>query len=111
MDRRFTLLALFVVAFALPSLAAPPTNDLPPAKSPDAAVLTNYERALESLVGKKKRWLELRDECYRAEGGPSWESFRKSYDLLNLRGAVDYAEGAAAVVSWNQLKSPTKLVL
>jgi hypothetical protein len=50
----------------------------------DAAVLTNYERALEALVGKKDRWLELRDECYRAEGGPSWESFRKSYDLLDL---------------------------
>jgi hypothetical protein len=50
----------------------------------DLAVLSNYERALEALVGNKERWFELREECYRAEGGPSWESFRQSYDLLDL---------------------------
>jgi hypothetical protein len=50
----------------------------------DTAVLTNYERALEKLIGNKERWIELREECYRAEGGPSWESFRQSYDLLDL---------------------------
>lgn len=50
----------------------------------DTGVLRNYERALEGLVGNKDRWLQLREECYRAEGGPNWESFRESYDLLDL---------------------------
>jgi hypothetical protein len=51
----------------------------------DVAMLTNYERALEALVGNRGRWFELREECYRAEGSPAWESFRQSYDLLDLR--------------------------
>ncbi len=50
----------------------------------DTAILNNYERALESLAGNKERWFALREECHRAEGGPSWESFRQSYDLLDL---------------------------
>jgi hypothetical protein len=50
----------------------------------DTAVLSNYERALEALVGKKERWLELRQECYGNKDGPSWESFRQTYDLLDL---------------------------
>jgi hypothetical protein len=50
----------------------------------DAAVLENYERALEGLVGHKDRWFQLREECYGADGGPNWESFRQSYDLLEL---------------------------
>jgi hypothetical protein len=56
----------------------------------DMAVLCNYERALEALVGNKERWMKLREECYGAEGGPSWESFRQSYDLLDL-GWFDHA--------------------
>lgn len=56
----------------------------------DTAILSNYERALEALVGKKDRWLQLREECYRAEDGPSWESFRQSYNLLNLAWFEDF---------------------
>jgi hypothetical protein len=50
----------------------------------DSAILTNYERALEALVGKKDRWFELRKECYGNKDGPSWESFRQTYELLDL---------------------------
>lgn len=50
----------------------------------DEAVLGNYEKALEALVGNKERWFELREECYCDEDSPSWESFRQSYDLLDL---------------------------
>jgi hypothetical protein len=50
----------------------------------DANLLKHYERVLEGLVGKKRDWNELRQECDSAKDGPSWESFRKSYDLLDL---------------------------
>lgn len=50
----------------------------------DSTVLTNYEKALESLVGKKDRWFQLRKECYGNKDGPSWESFRQTYELLDL---------------------------
>jgi hypothetical protein len=47
-------------------------------------LLELYERAMESLIGKKDRWLALREECYSRPGGPAWEPFRKTYDLLDL---------------------------
>lgn len=50
----------------------------------DMAILRNYERALEALSGNKDRWFQLREECYGTKGSPSWESFRQSYDLLDL---------------------------
>ena len=50
----------------------------------DAAVLSNYERALEGLVGKREQWIELRQACCGNEDGPMWESFRQSYKLLDL---------------------------
>lgn len=49
-----------------------------------AELLQNYERALEALVGKKDRWLELREEVSRAGDNPRWESFEKTYELLDL---------------------------
>jgi hypothetical protein len=47
-------------------------------------LLSNYERALEALVGKKDRWLELQAECSQAGDNPSWETFRQTYELLDL---------------------------
>jgi hypothetical protein len=44
----------------------------------------NYERALEALVGKKERWLALREEWAKGGEGPDWELFRQSYELLDL---------------------------
>jgi hypothetical protein len=47
-------------------------------------LLRNYERALESLVGKKGRWLKLREEWAKGKNNPPWEAFRESYELLDL---------------------------
>jgi hypothetical protein len=47
-------------------------------------LLQNYDKALSSVVGNKDRWLELRQECYQQEGNPRWESFVKTYELLDL---------------------------
>jgi hypothetical protein len=44
----------------------------------------NYDRALESLVGKKDKWLALREEMNMARDNPQWETFQQSYDLLDL---------------------------
>jgi hypothetical protein len=44
----------------------------------------NYDRALETLVGKKDRWLALREEWAKGLDNPSWETFQKSYGLLDL---------------------------
>jgi hypothetical protein len=44
----------------------------------------NYERALEVLVGAKDRWLALREEWGRGGTAPDWETFRHSYELLDL---------------------------
>lgn len=44
----------------------------------------NYERALESLVGKKDRWLMLREEWRKANNNPRWETFQETYKLLDL---------------------------
>jgi hypothetical protein len=43
-----------------------------------------YERALESLVGKKDRWLALREEWAKGGENPSWETFQQTYALLEL---------------------------
>jgi hypothetical protein len=50
----------------------------------DAELLANYERALESLVGKKDRWLALREEWGRGKDNPRWETFQETYELLDL---------------------------
>jgi hypothetical protein len=44
----------------------------------------NYERALESLVGKKDQWLVLREEWAKGRDNPSWETFQQTYELLDL---------------------------
>jgi len=41
---------------------------------------TNYDRALEAIVGKKDRWLALREEF----AGGKWETFQQTYELLDL---------------------------
>ncbi len=43
-----------------------------------------YDRALEVLVGKKDRWLALRGEWAKGRDNPSWETFQRSYELLDL---------------------------
>jgi hypothetical protein len=45
----------------------------------------NYDRALEALCGHKDRWLARREECARDPDNPSWERFRQSYELLDLK--------------------------
>jgi hypothetical protein len=47
-------------------------------------LLANYERALEGLVGKKDRWLALREEWAKGKDNPRWETFQKTYELLDL---------------------------
>jgi Domain of unknown function (DUF4375) len=48
------------------------------------SLLEEYDKAIEKLVGKKERWLELRDQCYSDPENPCWEPFRASYELLDL---------------------------
>lgn len=50
----------------------------------ETKLIRNYERAVEALVGKKDRWLALRHEWAKGQDSPSWETFRASYDLLDL---------------------------
>lgn len=45
---------------------------------------THYDRALEALVGKKDKWLALREEWARGRDNPNWETFQQSYELLDL---------------------------
>jgi hypothetical protein len=47
-------------------------------------LLQLYERAVQTLIGNKDRWLALREQCYSRPEGPDWEPFRKTYDLLDL---------------------------
>ena len=44
----------------------------------------NYDRALEALVGKKDRWLALREEWVKGRDDPRWEPFQQTYKLLDL---------------------------
>jgi hypothetical protein len=44
----------------------------------------NYDRALEALVGKKDRWLALREEWAKGRDNPNWETFQQTYELLDL---------------------------
>lgn len=44
----------------------------------------NYDRALETLVGKKDRWLALREEWAKGGDNPNWETFQQTYELLDL---------------------------
>jgi Domain of unknown function (DUF4375) len=50
----------------------------------DAKVLRNYEKALEALVGKQDRWLELRKEWVESNEDPRWQTFQQTYGLLDL---------------------------
>jgi hypothetical protein len=45
---------------------------------------TNYDRALEALVGKKDKWLALRAEWSNAPDNPRWETFQQTYELLDI---------------------------
>lgn len=44
----------------------------------------NYERVCETLSVKLDQWKSLRDEACRDESNPDWDSFTKSYELLDL---------------------------
>lgn len=50
----------------------------------ETVLLSHYERAMESLIGKKKEWLNLRNEWALGQDNPKWESFQATYDLLKL---------------------------
>src|SRR5262249_29996697 len=63
--------SLFEVADAIEELGA-------------AELVGQYGKALEALVGKKDRWLELRAEWAGAKDNPRWETFQQTYDLLDL---------------------------
>jgi hypothetical protein len=43
-----------------------------------------YDRAVESLVGQKDHWHDLRKRAYSEAGKPDWEPFRQSYELLDV---------------------------
>ncbi|HEY1064501.1 MAG TPA: DUF4375 domain-containing protein [Pirellulales bacterium] len=43
-----------------------------------------YVRAVETLVGKKDRWLALRETWASSADDPQWEAFRESYGVLDL---------------------------
>ena len=47
-----------------------------------------FEKALEGLIGKKDKWVELRNQ---SGGDPAnlWEPFRATYELLDLGGFDD----------------------
>ncbi|MGV3606043.1 MAG: DMP19 family protein [Planctomycetaceae bacterium] len=44
----------------------------------------NYDRALETLVGKKDQWIALRAEWNKRRDNPKWEAFQQTYELLDL---------------------------
>src|SRR6185295_2352611 len=43
-----------------------------------------YDRGVDTLIGKKEDWAQLRNKAYRDPQNPDWQSFQKSYDLLDL---------------------------
>jgi hypothetical protein len=45
----------------------------------------SYDRALEAMVGKKDKWLALREEWAKGRDNPRWETFQQTYELLDLR--------------------------
>jgi hypothetical protein len=47
-------------------------------------LLAIYDKAIETLVGKKELWLELRKEWRRVGESPQWETFREAYEMLDL---------------------------
>lgn len=47
-----------------------------------------YDKAFNSLIGKKEEWIDLRAQACR-ESHIYWEPFQKSYELLNLEGFDD----------------------
>jgi len=50
----------------------------------DVKVLKNYEKALEALVGRQDRWLELRKEWVESCENPCWETFQQTHELLDV---------------------------
>jgi hypothetical protein len=46
-------------------------------------LLAAFEKALESLIGKKEAWLELRKQS-SSDPASFWEPFQASYNLLEL---------------------------
>lgn len=50
----------------------------------ESAILAHYDIALNELGEKYGGWEALRDEFRAAGANPDWETFRKSYDLLDL---------------------------
>ena len=42
-----------------------------------------YEKALESLIGKKDKWLDLRRQS-SSDSANFWGPFQATYDLLDL---------------------------
>jgi Domain of unknown function (DUF4375) len=47
-------------------------------------LLKLYERAVDELIGNKKKWVKLYNQAYEDSSNPNWEPFQKSYDLLNI---------------------------
>lgn len=47
-------------------------------------LLANYDKAIESLAGKKELWLELRKEWRRAGENPQWETFQRTGEILDF---------------------------
>jgi hypothetical protein len=44
----------------------------------------HYDRAVETLLGKKDDWNDLRNQAYRDPEQLDWEPFRQSYAVLDL---------------------------
>ena len=64
-----------------PDLIFPASEALATLGVPELAAA--YEKALESLIGGKDTWLDLRSQS-RDDPGHFWEPFQASYDLLDL---------------------------
>ncbi len=50
----------------------------------ETELLQNYEWAVQSLIGSRERWIELKQEWDRGKQSPNFETFRESYELLKL---------------------------
>src|SRR5262249_19857990 len=65
-----------------------------------------YSKAVASLVGKERDWVQLRKEAFRTPARPDWEPFQKSYELLDLSwfdGAYYDRWGYDAAGQWVKL--------
>ena len=64
-----------------PNLIFPASDALAALKYSELS--TAYEKALESLIGKKDKWVELRNQSGN-DPETFWEPFQATYDLLDL---------------------------